>query len=191
MTTCIINLKPAFALTTEQFWQLCVANPELRLEHSTAGELIICPLFGGITSNRNAHLICELYNWADSDATGIAFGSSTGFTLPNGATRAPSAAWLRQERWDALTPEQRERFVPFCPDFVVELLSKSDELQTTQAKMQEYIDNGARLGWLINRESKQIQIYQPNQTDEILDAPQSISADPVLKGFRLNLGSIW
>ncbi len=191
MTTCIVNLEPAIALTTEQFWQLCIANPELRLEHSAAGELIVRPLFGGITSNRNAHLICELYNWADANATGIAFGSSTGFTLPNGATRSPSAAWLRQERWDALTSDQRERFVPFCPDFVVELLSQSEDLKMTQAKMQEYIDNGARLGWLINRESKQIQIYQPNQTVEILDTPQSISGEPVLPGFRLNLDWIW
>lgn len=189
--TYIVNLKPAIALTTEKFWQLCVANPELRLEHSAAGELIIRPLFGGITSNRNAHLICELYNWADSDATGIAFGSSTGFTLPTGATRSPSAAWLRQERWNTLTPDQRERFVPFCPDFVVEMLSQIDDLQITQAKMQEYINNGSQLGWLINRKDQQVEVYRPVQIVEILNAPQSVSGKPVLPGFTLNLVPVW
>lgn len=189
--TYLVNLKPAIALTTEQFWQLCIANPELRLEHSAAGELIIRPLLGGIASNRNAYLTCQLYNWTDTDGTGIAFGSSTGFTLPNGATRSPSAAWLRKERWNTLTPDQRERFVPFCPDFVVELLSQSEDLKMTQAKMQEYIDNGARLGWLINRESKQVEIDQPHQAVTVLDTPQSISGESVLPGFRLNLDRIW
>ena len=191
MTICIVNLKPAIALTTEKFWQLCVANPELRLEHSATRELIIRPLQGGIASNRNTDLTCQLCNWTDTDATGIAFGSSTGFTLPNGATRSPNAAWLRQERWDALTPEQRERFVPFCPDFVVEMLSQIDDLQITQAKMQEYINNGAQLGWLINRKDQQVEVYRPMQIVEILNAPQSVSSKPVLPGFTLNLVPIW
>ena len=118
------------------------------------------------------------------------FDSSTGFKLPNGADRSPDVAWVRQERWDALTTEQQDRFVPLCPDFVVEILSPSDRLQTTQDKMQEYIDNDAQLGWLINRRDQQVEIYRPGQAVELLDAPQSISGKSVLPDFRLDLGSI-
>ncbi|WP_299402143.1 Uma2 family endonuclease [Acaryochloris sp. IP29b_bin.148] len=191
MTTYTVNLKPALELTDEQFWQICVANRDLKFERSAAGELIIMPPTGGTTGNRNSRLNQQLCNWADQDGMGLIFDSSTGFKLPNGADRSPDAAWVRQERWDALTTEQQDRFVPLCPDFVVEILSPSDRLQTTQAKMQEYIDNGTQLGWLINRKEQQVEIYRPGQTVEVLDAPQSVAGEPVLPGFRLNLGSIW
>lgn len=191
MTTYTVNLKPALELTDEQFWQICIANRDLKFERSAAGELIIMPPTGGTTGNRNSRLNQHLGNWADQDGTGLVFDSSTGFKLPNGADRSPDAAWVCQERWDALTTEQQDRFVPLCPDFVVEILSPSDRLQTTQAKMQEYIDNGAQLGWLINRRDQQVEVYRPGQTVEVLEAPHSISGEPVLPGFRLDLGSIW
>lgn len=191
MTTYTVNLKPALELTDEQFWQICIANRDLKFERSAAGELIIMPPTGGTTGNRNSRLNQQLGNWADQDGTGLVFDSSTGFKLPNGADRSPDAAWVRQKRWDALTTEQQDRFVPLCPDFVVEILSPSDRLQTTQDKMQEYIDNGAQLGWLINRRDQQVEIYRPKQAVEVLDAPQSISGESVLPGFRLDLGSIW
>lgn len=191
MTTYTVNLKPALELTDEQFWQICIANRDLKFERSAAGELIIMPPTGGTTGNRNSRLNQQLSNWADQDGTGLVFDSSTGFKLPNGADRSPDVAWVRQERWDTLTMEQQDRFVPLCPDFVVEILSPSDRLQTTQTKMHEYIDNGAQLGWLINRRDQQIEVYRPSQTVEVLDAPQSISGEPVLPGFRLNLDSIW
>lgn len=191
MTTYTVNLQPAIDLTDEQFWQLCVANQDLKFERSAAGELIIMPPTGGTTGNRNSRLTQQLCNWADQDGTGITFDSSTGFKLPNGADRSPDAAWLCKERWDALTPEQQERFIPLCPDFVVEILSQSDSLKATQVKMQEYIDNGMRLGFLINRKLKQVEIYRPEQTVKMLDAPQSVSGEPVLPGFTLNLVPIW
>ncbi len=191
MTTYTVNLKPALELTDEQFWQICVANRDLKFERSAAGELIIMPPTGGTTGNRNSHLNRQLGNWAVQDGTGLVFDSSTGFKLPNGADRSPDAAWVRQERWDALTTEQQDRFVPLCPDFVVEILSKSDRLQTIQDKMQEYIDNGAQLGWLINRRDQQVEVYRSGQTVEVVDLPQSISGEPVLAGFELDLGSIW
>ncbi|MGB7413462.1 MAG: Uma2 family endonuclease [Thermosynechococcaceae cyanobacterium] len=191
MSTYTLNLDSVVDLTDEQFFQLCQNNRDLTFERSALGELIIMPPTGAETGNREGRLGQQLYNWADIDGTGIAFSSSTGFKLPNGADRSPDAAWLKLERWQALTPEQRQRFAPLCPNFVVEILSPSDRLQITQTKMQEYIDNGAQLGWLINRRDQQVEIYRLGHTVEVLDAPQSISGEPVLPGFRLNLGSIW
>lgn len=191
MTTYTVNLKPALELTDEQFWQICVANQDLKFERNAAGELIIMPPTGGTTGNRNSRLNQQLCNWADQDGTGLIFDSSTGFKLPNGANRSPDAAWVNKECWDALTTEQQDRFVPLCPDFVVEILSKSDSLKTTQAKMQEYVENGVRLGWLINRQLRKVEIYRPDQAVEVLDAPQAISGESVLSGFSLNLDSIW
>ncbi len=191
MTTYTVNLRPALDLTDEQFWQICVANRDLKFERNASGELLIMPPTGGTTGNRNGRLIQQLFNWSDADGTGIAFDSSTGFKLPNGADRSPDAAWVCKERWDALTTEQQDRFVPLCPDFVAEILSKSDRLQTVQDKMQEYIDNGAQLGWLINRRDQQVEVYRPEQKVKVFDALQSIPGEPVLPGFKLNLDSIW
>jgi Uma2 family endonuclease len=186
-----LDIKSIIDLTNEQFYQLCQRNPNLRFERTAQGELIIMSPTGGETGNRNGRLTQQLFNWTDADGTGVAFDSSTGFKLPNGADRSPDAAWLTLERWNALTPEQRERFLPLCPDFVVELISPSDVLSTGQAKMQEYIGNGARLGWLLDRKTKQVEVYRPGQAVEILQAPETLSGEDVLPGFILNLTLIW
>jgi len=172
MNPITVNLNPIHKLTDEQFYQLCQVNSKLRFERNAAGELIIMPPAGGETGNRNGRITQQLFNWADTDGTGIAFDSSTGFKLPNNADRSPDAAWVKLERWDALTPEQKERFIPLCPDFVIELLSPSDSLRVAQEKMQEYRDNGTRLGWLINRKARQVEIYRLDQEVEALQSPK-------------------
>ncbi|MGI2904187.1 Uma2 family endonuclease [Tolypothrix sp. VBCCA 56010] len=191
MNALTVNLNPIFEITDEQFFQLCQINENLRFERTATGELIIMPPTGGETGNRNGRLTQQLFNWADADGTGIAFDSSTGFKLPNGANRSPDASWIKLERWNALTQEQQTRFLPLCPDFVVELLSPTDSLRETQEKMREYRDNGARLGWLINRKSRQVEISRIGQEVEVLESPVSLSGEDVLPGFVLNLEAIW
>ncbi len=191
MTALTLNLNPVIQLTDEQFFQLCQVNENLRFERTATGELIIMPPTGGETGNRNGRLTQQLFNWSDADGTGIAFDSSTGFKLPNGADRSPDGAWVKLERWNALTQQQQTIFLPLCPDFVVELLSPSDSLRVAQEKMKEYRDNGARLGWLINRKSRQVEIYRQNQEVEVLESPVSLSGEDVLPGFVLNLELIW
>jgi Uma2 family endonuclease len=146
---------------------------------------------GGETGNRNFEMCLDLGYWNRQNGLGKAFDSSTGFKLPNGATRSPDVSWIKMERWNALTPEQRIRFLPLCPDFVIELVSESDDLADTQAKMREYIANGLRLGWLINPKNKQVEIYRPNQEIEILESPTSLSGEDVLPGFILDLQPIF
>jgi Uma2 family endonuclease len=191
MNALTVSLKSVIDMTDDQFFQLCQNNRELRFERNANGELIIMSPAGGETGNRNGRLNQQLFNWTDADGTGIAFDSSTGFKLPNGADRSPDASWIKLERWDALTDEEKRKFPPICPDFVIELLSPSDSLKTTQEKMQEYIDNGVRLGILINRKSRQVEIYRPGKEVEVLDSPTTVSGEEVLKGFVLNLGMIW
>jgi Uma2 family endonuclease len=191
MNALTVNLKPVLELTDEQFFQLCQANRDLRFERTATGELIIMPPTGGETGNRNAGLTAQLWIWNEQNKLGIAFDSSTGFKLPNGADRSPDASWLRLEPWNALTQEQQTKFIPLCPDFVVELLSPSDSLKVAQEKMREYIDNGVRLGWLINRKSRQVEIYRQGQEVEVLESPITLSGEDVLKGFILNLEAIW
>ncbi|WP_375470016.1 Uma2 family endonuclease [uncultured Nostoc sp.] len=191
MNALTVNLKPALELTDEQFFQICQANQDLKFERAASGELIIMPPTGGETGNKNARITQQLMNWTDADGTGIAFDSSTCFKLSNGADRSPDAAWIKLERWDALTGEQKEKFPPICPDFVIELLSPSDNLKVAQDKMREYLDNGVRLGLLINRKSRQVEIYRQGQKVEMLDSPATLSGEDVLKGFVLNLGMIW
>lgn len=191
MTALTLNLNPVIQLTDEQFFQLCQVNENLRFERTATGELIIMPPAGGETGNRNGRLTQQLFNWTDADGTGIAFDSSTGFKLPNGANRSPDAAWVKLERWNALTQQQKERFLPLCPDFVIELLSPSDTLKVTQEKMKEYRDNRTRLGWLINRKSRQVEIYRQGKEVEVLESPVSLSGENVLPGFVLNLEFIW
>ncbi|MEK6286098.1 MAG: Uma2 family endonuclease [Acidobacteriota bacterium] len=178
-------------LTEEQFYQLCQDNDDLRLELTAEGELIIMPPTGGTTGSRNADITFQIVLWAKKDGTGLSFDSSTMFILPNGAKRSPDASWVSRERWDALSEEQRERFVPLCPDFVLELRSATDRLSFLQDKTQEYIANGAQLGLLIDPQSKQAYVYRPNQPVECLDNPQSISGEPALPGFALDLKDIW
>ena len=191
MNALTVNLDSVIKITDEQFFQLCQNNRELRFERNANGELIIMPPTGGETGNRNGRLNQQLFNWTDADGTGIAFDSSTCFKLPNGADRSPDASWIKLERWDALTDEEKQKFPPICPDFVIELLSPSDSLKTTQEKMREYIDNGVGLGILINRKSRQVEIYRPGKEVEFLDSPATVSGEDVLKGFVLNLGMIW
>lgn len=191
MTSLTIDLNAIINLTDEQFFQLCQANKNLRFERNYKGEIIVMSPAGGETGNRNGRLNQQLFNWADENNTGIAFDSSTGFKLPNGADRSPDAAWVKLEHWNALTDEQKQKFPPLCPDFVVELLSPSDSLKDTQDKMKEYMDNGASLGWLINRRSREVEIYRPGVDVEVLENPNCVSGEPVLAGFVLNLERIW
>ncbi|WP_017651848.1 Uma2 family endonuclease [Fortiea contorta] len=186
-----VDFKSVLELTDEQFFNLCQANRDLRFERTATGELIIMSPTGGETGNRNGRLNQQLFNWSDQDGTGIAFDSSTGFKLPNGADRSPDASWLPLERWNALTQEEKIKFLPLCPDFVVELLSPSDSLKAAQEKMREYLDNGVRLGLLINRKSRQVEIYRPGQEVEVLNSPATLSGEDVLPGFVLKLEAIW
>ncbi|MEG3846195.1 Uma2 family endonuclease [Microcoleus sp. herbarium19] len=191
MTTLTLNLNPIIKLTDEQFFQLCQENENIRLERTAEGELIIMSPAGGETGSSNAGLTAQIWIWNQQSKLGKVFDSSTGFKLPNNANRAPDASWVKLERWDALTSEQQKKFPPICPDFVVELMSPSDSLKETQDKMKEYRDNGAVLGWLINRKSRQVEIYRPHQEVEVLESPATVSGEDVLPGFILNLESIW
>jgi Uma2 family endonuclease len=148
-------------------------------------------LAGGETGNRNAAINAALYRWAKMNGTGVAFDSSTGFNLPNGAMRSPDAAWVLRNRLTSLTPEQKRKFLPLCPDFVIELQSPSDTLEGLQGKLQEYIDNGAQLGWLIEPDTHSVYIYCPGQEPEHLQSPGYVNGDPVLPNFVLDLTDIW
>lgn len=184
------TLELMIDLTDEQFFELCQQNRDYRFERTVAGELIIMPPTGSETSNCNIELSFQLQAWSRQNNLGIAFDSSGGFILPNGANRSPDASWVKIERWNALTPEQQQKFAPICPDFVVELLSAADSLKTTQKKMQEYIDNGAKLGWLLNRKNRQVEIYRQGQIVEILQSPTTLSGEDILAGFVLDLKGI-
>lgn len=188
-----INIPPTLTLTVtrEQFVELSIANRELQLERTEAGELIVNPPTGGETGYRNLDIEGQLWLWNRRSRLGKAFNSSTGFHLPNGADRSPDAAWVRQERWDALTPEQKEGFIPLSPDFVVELRSKSDRIKPLQDKMQEYMENHVRLGWLIDRKNRKVEIYRLNQEVELLENPATLSGEDVLPGFVLDLTEVW
>jgi Uma2 family endonuclease len=186
MSAIAFKLEPLVNLTDDAFHQLCQANPEVKFERSAQGELVVMSLTGGVSGNRNIKLSARLELWADTEGSGLAFDSSTMFRLPNGAYRSPDTAWISFERWQALTPEEQERFPPICPDFVVELRSATDSLSSLQQKMQEYLDNGARLGWLINPQSQQVEVYRSHQAIQILQAPSQLSGETVLPGFKLN-----
>jgi Uma2 family endonuclease len=187
----VLRLHPIINLTDEQFFEFCQINRDLRIERTATGELLIMPPTGSETGGRNFNLIGQLWVWVNQDGTGIGFDSRTGFKLPSGADRSPDAAWVKLERWNTLTPEQQEKFAPICPDFVVELRSASDKLEPLKTKMQEYIDNGALLGFLIDRKNRQLYIYRPGVAVECLDNPATVSGDSVLPGFVLDLSKIW
>ena len=189
-----LNLPLSIGLyvTQEQFAILAVANRDLKLERNARGELIVNPPTGWETGQRNLSISGQLYRWyEENENLGKAFDSSTGFILPNGATRSPDACWVSQERWDALNAEQKGTFANICPDFVVELRSSSDKLESLQAKMKEYIDNGAKLGWLLDPQPQRVEIYRPDSAVEVLENPDSLSGDKVLPGFVLNLRRVW
>lgn len=185
----ILELK--IDLTDEQFLQLCQNNRELKFERTQSGELIIMPPTGGTTGKRNSDLNFQIKAWNWQHNLGEVFDSSTGFKLPNGADRSPDASWVRIERWEALTSEEKDKFLPLCPDFVIELRSPSDSLETLRSKMQEYINNGARLGWLIDPKRRVIEIYRPDRDVELLTSPSTVSGEDVLPGFVLDLTQIW
>jgi Uma2 family endonuclease len=184
------SIELSIDLTDEQFFQLCQNNRDYQFERTASGELIIMPPTGSETSIRNMDLSYQLRAWSRQNNLGVVFDSSGGFTLPNGADRSPDASWVKKERWDALTPEQKERFAPLCPDFVVELRSRTDSLKKLQEKMQEYIDNGAKLGWLIDRKNQRVEIYRPDREVEIIQNPATLSGENILPGFVLDLAEI-
>ncbi len=191
MTAFILNNPETAPITDEQFYQLCITNRELKLERTAKGDLIIMPPTGGETSKFNSEVNLDLGLWNRQTKLGITFDSSGGFKLPNGAERSPDAAWIPLAKWESLTPKQQEKFPPICPDFVIELRSPSDSLKLLQEKMQEYIENGTRLGWLINRKNRQVEIYRQGREKEILENPTTLSGEDVLPGFVLNLSLIW
>ncbi|MFS8857010.1 Uma2 family endonuclease [Synechococcus sp. H55.7] len=186
-----LNLQPSLELTDEVFEQLCRQNPELRLERTAQGELVAMAPVGSESGLRNADLLGQLWQWNRRTSLGLVFDSSTGFALPNGAIRSPDADWVAKERWQQLTPQQRRRFAPLCPDFVLELRSPTDDLATLQAKLQEYLENGSRLGWLIDPESQRVYVYRPGQLPQILERPTCLEGDPVLPGFVADLSLVW
>jgi Uma2 family endonuclease len=186
-----IDFNPVMHLNDEQFYQLCRANPEIKFERNAKGEILIMSPTGGETGNRNAEIIAEFAIWNRQSRLGVCFDSSTCFKLPNNADRSPDVAWIEQERWDSLTLEQKEKFPPLAPDFVLELMSPSDRLSEVQEKMQEYIDNGVKLGWLIDRKTFRVEIYRPGQAVEILERPTTISGENILPSFLLDLQIVW
>jgi Uma2 family endonuclease len=188
----VLHLGPRIdRWTDEEFAELCRVNRDLRLERTADGDLIIMPPTGGETGRRNLELALRLGEWAKREGSGVAFDSSTGFRLPNGAHRSPDASWIVSERWNALSQEAREGFPPLCPDFVVELRSPTDPLAHLQAKMQEFVDNGARLGWLIDPFERRVHVYRPETEPVELDEPETIAGEPVLPGFALDLALFW
>jgi Uma2 family endonuclease len=192
VTELVLHFGPLLQrMSDDEFFDFCMRHEELRFERSAQGDLIIMPPTGGETGRSNFRLTWHFANWALADGTGEGFDSSTEFKLPNGANRSPDVAWVKRERWEALTPTQRRKFPPLCPDFVVELRSDSDRLRTLQAKMEEYIANGAQLGWLLDPLQRKVWIYRPNMPPICLDNPASVSGEPELPGYVLPLDEIW
>ncbi|MBW4472087.1 MAG: Uma2 family endonuclease [Stenomitos rutilans HA7619-LM2] len=191
MTAFTINFNAIVQMTDEHFAQLCRANPDVKFERTTRGELVIVAPTGGETGSYNSELNADFVIWNRHAKLGIVFDSSTCFRLPHQALRSPDVAWIKQDRWDALTPEQKQKFPPISPDFVLELMSPSDDLSDAQAKMREYMENGVTLGWLLNRKHRTVEIYRPNQPLESLEAPVTLSDEAVLPRLVLNLRSLW
>jgi Uma2 family endonuclease len=187
----IIHLEPVLHMTEDEFFEFCQINRNLRIERTAQGELIVMPPAGGETGRRNAEITIQLGLWARQDGAGTTFDSSTGFQLPNGAVRSPDAAWVKHARLNALSPEQREKFLPLCPDFVIELRSPTDRLSAVEEKMREYMDTGAQLGWLIDPAQRRVYIYRPQAPVQTMENPEAVSGDPILPGFALDLREVW
>jgi Uma2 family endonuclease len=184
--TLILNLN-SVDLTDDQFYQLCQKNSDLKFERTAKGDLIIMPPVGGESGNREAEMIADLVFWNRQTKLGYTFSSSTIFKLPNGGDRSPDAAWIKKEHWEALTPEQKRKFPPIAPDFVIELRSATDNIETLRSKMQEYMDAGVKLGWLINPQQQQVEIYRLGKDVEIRNLPTELLGEEILPGFILNL----
>ncbi|MEH2323424.1 MAG: Uma2 family endonuclease [Nostoc sp.] len=188
----LLQIPSSMQMTDEHFFEFCQVNRDLRIERNKFGEISIMPPTGGTTGNRGGNIFGQLWVWSEQDSTGITFDSSTGFKLSTGANRSPDASWIKLERWNSLSPKQQEKFVPICPDFVVELKSPSDNLQTLKEKMQEYMNEpGIELGWLIDRKQRKVYIYRPGLPEECLDNPATVSGELVLPGFILNMSKVW
>jgi Uma2 family endonuclease len=188
----VLQIPSSMQMTDEQFFDFCQVNRDLRIERNKFGELVIMPPTGSETGNREGNIFGPLWVWSEQNGTGITFSSSTGFKLSTGAERSPDASWIKLERWNALSAEQQKRFAPICPDFVVELKSPSDNLQTLKEKMEEYMNEpGIQLGWLIDRKQRKVYIYRPGLPEECLDNPASVSDELVLPGFILNMSKVW
>ena len=190
MTPLTLTLNPVIPLTREQFYKLCQVNHDIRMERSHTGDLILIPPTGWGTGKRNADLTTELNLWNRQTRLGVVFDSSTGFSLPNGSDRSPDVAWVQKSRIEAIAPDP-SRFLPLAPDFVIELRSATDKLATLQQKMAEYQECGVRLGWLIDPQNKQVEIYRPGHALEGLNNPQQLSGEKVLPNFVLKLANIW
>ena len=191
MNTFTIDLSSVIKLTDDQFYELCQKNSDVKFERNAKGELIIMAPTGGETGNCNAEITIDFGIWNRQTKLGKVFDSSTGFKLPNGADRSPDVAWIKQERWDALTPAQKQKFPPMAPDFVLELMSPTDTLQKTQEKMQEYMDNQVKLGWLIDRKTRRVEIYRQRKEVEVLESPTELSGEDVLPGFVFKMQIVW
>lgn len=178
-------------MDADEFYDFCMRHEDLNLELSSEGDLIIVPPTGGKTGHRNSKLNLRFGLWAETDGTGLTFDSSSMFSLPNGAKRSPDLCWIKKERWDALSEREQERFSPICPDFVVELRSPSDSLKRLQGKMEEYAANGAQLGWLLDPSARKVYVYRPGAEVEVLEDPESVSGEPLLRGFTLDVRALW
>ena len=185
-----LNVR-ALEMTEDQLAQLSSDNSDLRLELTADKELIIMPPAFSETGWQELELALQVGTWAKQDGTGRAYGPTAGFTLPNGAVRAPDVSWILLSRWEAMSDSERRGCAKVCPDFVIELRSESDSLREVQRKMAEYMENGARLGWLIDPQNRRVHIYRPGQPVEILEEPTAVSGDPVLPGFALDLSVLW
>ena len=186
----ILDLRSSLDLNDDQFAKICQHNPDLKFERTSTGELVIVALTGGNTGRRNLKLSGRLLFWIEETGNGEGFDSSTGFKLPDGSIRSPDVAWLSSQRWQNLSPEQQQKIVPLCPDFLVELRSPSDDPRDLQKKMQTYLDNGLQLGWLLDPETQIVEIYRPDQVVEILAKPDRLSGEEILSGFVLHLNGI-
>ena len=187
----VLQMLPNMIMTDDQFFDFCQLNRHFRIERNQIGDLFIMSPTGSETEERNFNLNGQLWIWTKQDGTGVGFGSSGGFTLPNGAVRSPDAAWIKRTKWEIIPAEKRKKFAPICPEFVVELRSENDSLSTLKEKMQEYIDNGTQLAWLIDRKQRKVFIYRPNCGVEELDNPQTLTGEDILPGFVLDLSEIW
>ncbi|MEO6394272.1 MAG: Uma2 family endonuclease [Pyrinomonadaceae bacterium] len=178
-------------MTEDDFVDFCIRNKDLRIERSKEGDILIMPPTFGKTGKYNFRLAVQFGNWMNRDGTGEAYDSSTAFTLPNGAVRSPDLSWILTDRWNALSAAAQNKFPRICPDFLIELRSETDRLPVVKSKMEEYIENGAQLGWLIDPIDRRVYVYRQGQEVEILDDPQTVSGDPVLNGFVLDLAAVW
>jgi len=186
-----VSVQPDPRMTDEEFYDFCQANPGLRIERTAEGEIVIMSPTGAETSNRNVELCSQLQAWCKRDGRGKAFDSNAEYLLPNGAARSPDASWVHRSRLAGLTQEQKRKFPPLCPDFVVELTSPSDRLPKVQKKMREWMDNGAQLGWLLDADNRTAYLYRPGREPERLAAPERLAGEGPVDGFVLELAEIW